>query len=242
MISMMRINKYLARSGVASRRTADLMVAGGRVTVNGTIVDTPGYMVDETADEVRVDGKVVSPTESHVYIVLNKPPGYITSLRDPHHRRTVRDLLAGVGARVYPVGRLDLDTEGVLLFTNDGEMAHRLTHPRYGIKKVYYAKVKGEINAEELAQFSRGIKLPDGNIGHAGVTLEKIENGQSFLIIEMTEGRKREVKHLCSAVGHPVDFLRRINFAGIGCDDLQIGQWRRLTDIETASLREKVGL
>jgi 23S rRNA pseudouridine2605 synthase len=239
---MMRINKYLARSGVASRRTADLMVTEGRVSVNGEIVDTPGFMVDETADEVCVDGKIVAPTESFLYIVLNKPPGFITSLRDPHHRRTVRDLLTGVGARVYPVGRLDLDTEGVLLFTNDGELAHRLTHPRYGIKKVYYAQVKGKVGAEELAQFSRGIKLPDGNIGHAVVTLEKIESGQSHLIIEMTEGRKREVKHLCSAVGHPVDSLRRINFAGIGCDDLQIGQWRRLTAKETNSLRRKVGL
>ncbi len=239
---MMRINKYLARSGVASRRTADLMVAGGRVTVNGVVIDTPGHMVDETADEVRVDGKIVAPTDSYVYIVLNKPPGYITSLRDPHHRRTVRDLLTGVGARVYPVGRLDLDTEGVLLFTNDGELAHRLTHPRYGIKKVYRAQVKGEVDENDLAKFSRGIDLPDGNVGHAEATLEKTESGQSFLKIEMTEGRKREVKHLCSAVGHPVVFLRRTNFAGIGCDDLSVGKWRRLTDAEVASLRQKVGL
>ncbi len=239
---MMRINKYLARSGVASRRTADLMVADGRVAVNGDVVDTPGYMVDETADEVRVDGKLVAPTESYVYIVLNKPPGFITSLRDPHHRRTVRDLLTGVGARVYPVGRLDLDTEGVLLFTNDGELAHRLTHPRYGIKKVYYAEVKGQVGADDLAKFSQGIELPDGNIGHAEATLDKVEHGHSFLIIEMTEGRKREVKHLCSAIGHPVESLRRISFAGIGCDELQVGQWRRLTEQETADLRIKVGL
>lgn len=238
----MRINKYLARSGVASRRTADQMVTGGRVTVNGDIVDTPGYMIDETADEVRVDGKIVTPAGSYVYIVLNKPAGYITSLRDPHHRRTVRDLLKGVGARVYPVGRLDLDTEGVLLFTNDGEMAHRLTHPRYGIKKVYHAQVKGEVDAEDLAKFSQGITLPDGNIGHAAATLEKTAKGQSFLTIEMTEGRKREVKHLCSAVGHPVIFLRRTDFAGIGCDDLSTGKWRPLTEKEIDSLRSKVGL
>jgi 23S rRNA pseudouridine2605 synthase len=239
---MMRINKYLARSGVASRRTADLMVADNRVTVNGVIVNTPGHMVDETTDEVCVDGKVVTPAESYVYIVLNKPAGYITSLRDPHHRRTVRDLISGVGARVYPVGRLDLDTEGVLLFTNDGELAHRLTHPRYGIKKVYQVQVKGEISDGDLAQFSKGIELPDGNIGRATANLKKIENDRSFLILEMTEGRKREVKHLCTAVGHPVVFLCRTNFAGISCADLEIGKWRRLTEKEILSLRAKVQL
>lgn len=239
---MMRINKYLARSGVASRRTADLMVADNRVTVNGVVVNTPGHMVDEMTDEVCVDGKVVTPTESYVYIVLNKPAGYITSLRDPHHRRTVRDLISGVGARVYPVGRLDLDTEGVLLFTNDGELAHRLTHPRYGIKKVYQVQVKGEISDSDLARFSKGIELPDGNIGRATANLKKIENGQSFLTLEMTEGRKREVKQLCTAVGHPVVFLRRTNFAGIDCADMEIGQWRRLTEKEIVSLRAKVQL
>jgi 23S rRNA pseudouridine2605 synthase len=239
---MMRINKYLARCGVASRRTADLMVSRGRVTVNGHVIDTPGYMIDEITDLVRVDGKPIAPADSYVYIALNKPAGYITSLRDPHHRRTVRDLISGVGARVYPVGRLDLDTEGILLFTNDGEMAHRLTHPRYGIKKVYRAQVKGEVNAGELKRLSRGIELPDGNVGHAGATLEKIEGGRSYLILEMTEGRKREIKHLCSAIEHPVIFLQRIEFAGIGRDDLEIGQWRRLTEKEISFLRAKVGL
>ena len=237
---MIRINKYLAQCGVTSRRNADMLVTGKRVTVNGQVVDTPGFQVDETADEVKVDGVVVRPASSHKYIVLNKPSGYVTSLSDPHHDKIVSDLITGVPERVYPVGRLDLDTEGVLLFTNDGELAHRLTHPRYGISRIYRARVKGRVTAAKQTQLAKGIKLPDGNIGHARAGIEKAEEKYSDLILELTEGRKREVKHLCKAIGHPVVKLLRIDFAGITCDGLKKGQWRYLTDREVDKLRRQV--
>lgn len=239
---MIRINKYLARCGVTSRRHADQYVSDGRVTVNGTVVDTPGHMIDETADEVRVDGEVVAIVGGYTYVVLNKPAGYVTSLSDPHHQRTVTDLLAEVPARVYPVGRLDLDTEGVLLFTDDGEMAHRLTHPRYGIVRIYRARVEGRVLESVLPLFAKGIKLPDGNVGRAEVQIERAVKEDSILILRLKEGRKREVKHLCKAVGHPVIKLTRIEFAGIDCDRLKPGKWRYLTGEEITGLRKLVGL
>jgi pseudouridine synthase len=239
---MIRINKYLAQCGITSRRNADQYVTDGRVTVNGTVVDTPGHKIDESADEVRVDGEIIVPVKEHTYIVLNKPAGYVTSLSDPHHQRTVADLIAGVSERVYPVGRLDLDTEGVLLFSNDGEMAHRLTHPRYGIIRVYQARVKGKMLSSKLPQFSKGIELPDGNVGRAEVQIERATKEHSNLILQLTEGRKREVKHLCKAVGHPVIKLVRIEFAGIDCARIKPGQWRHLTGREISDLRKLVGL
>ncbi len=239
---MIRINKYLAQCGVTSRRNADVVVSERRVTVNGKVVDTPGFQVDEAADEVKVDGVVVKPVSNHKYIVLHKPSGYVTSLSDPHHERTVADLVTGVTERVYPVGRLDLDTEGVLLFTNDGELAHRLTHPRYGVVRVYRARVKGRVTKPKQIQLAKGIKLPDGNIGHARAGIEMVAEKYSDLILELTEGRKREVKHLCKAVGHPVVKLVRIDFAGITCEGLKKGQWRYLADREVAKLRKLVGV
>jgi len=239
---MIRINKYLAQCGVASRRHADDLVAEGRVKVNGQTVDTPGFQIDEAVDEVRVDDVIIKLPTVYQYIVLNKPSGYVTSLSDPHHTRTVAELVTEVGERVYPVGRLDLDTEGVLLFTNDGELAHRLTHPRYGIVRIYEARVKGTVSETELARFPKGIKLPDGNVGRAKAKVAKVGDGFSELILELTEGRKREVKHLCKAVGHPVTRLTRTEFAGITCRRLKKGQWRSLTDREIVHLRRLVGL
>lgn len=237
---MIRINKYLARCGVASRRHADQLVSEGRVSVNGRVIEIPGYQIDEAADEVRVDRVVVRLPTGYQYIVMNKPSGYVTSLSDPHHSRTVAELVAGARERVFPVGRLDLDTEGVLLFTNDGEMAHRLTHPRYGIKRIYLARVKGELSDSKLLRLAGGITLPDGEVGRAIAKVQKIGDGFSDVILELTEGRKREVKHLCKAVGHPVIKLIRTEFAGITCDNLKKGQWRYLTDSETAHLRQLV--
>jgi 23S rRNA pseudouridine2605 synthase len=239
---MIRINKYLARCGVASRRSADDLVSQGRIKVNDQVIDTPGYQVDESKDEVRFDDKIITPADKYTYLVLNKPADYVTSLSDPHHSRTVAELIKGVEARVYPVGRLDLDTDGVLLFSNDGEMAHRLTHPKYGITKIYLACVKGEISSTSLGQFPKGIKLPDGNVGKATVKVQKIKDGHSELLLELTEGRKREVKHLCKAVGHPVEKLTRIEFAGITAEKLKKGQWRYLTVREIKSLRKMVDL
>jgi len=239
---MIRINKYLARCGVTSRRHADVLVADGRVEVNGQVIDTPGFRVDELKDEVKVDGKPVSPIEKYTYVVLNKPAGVITSSSDPHHDRTVLDLVADVPAQIYPVGRLDLDTEGVLLFTDHGELAHRLTHPRFEIRKIYSARVQGVVPESKLKMFSRGIKLPDGKIGRAEASIAESGTDDTILRLELAEGRKREVKHLCGAVGHPVIRLIRIEFAGIETGDLKPGQWRYLSEEETARLRQMVEL
>jgi 23S rRNA pseudouridine2605 synthase len=239
---MIRINKYLARCGVASRRRADDLVAEGRIKVNGQVIDTPGYQIDEANDEVRLDDDIITPASEYTYILLNKPAGYVTSLSDPHHSRTVADLVVGVKVRVYPVGRLDLDTEGVLLFTDDGEMSHRLTHPKYGIRKIYLARVKGEISKEGLERFPRGIELPDGKIGKAKAQVKSIKDGYSDLILELTEGRKREVKYLCQAIGHPVQKLTRIEFAGLTAERLEKGKWRYLTDREISRLKKLVNL
>jgi 23S rRNA pseudouridine2605 synthase len=239
---MMRINKYLAQCGVASRRAADDLVVAGRVAVNGETIETPGHMVDEAKDAVTVDGKPAVPQAVHTYVVMNKPAGYVTSMSDPHHRKTVNLLLKGVGKRVYPVGRLDLDTEGALLFTDDGELAHRLSHPRYGVSKIYLARVEGNVAEGELAQFSKGIKLPDGVVGKAQAVIKASGTGYTDLELTLTEGRKREVKHLCKAIGHPVINLVRLSFGGIKADDLASAAWRYLTDDEVLSLKKLAGL
>lgn len=237
---MTRINKYLSQCGVASRRHADKLVTDGRITVNDAVIDTPGFKIDETKDKVCLDGQVITPAEKKIYIILNKPAGYVTSLTDPQGRKTVADLVADLGHRVYPIGRLDLDTEGTLLFTNDGELAHCLTHPKYGVKKIYRARVKGRMRRDKLVLFPKGIKLPDGNIGRAVVKLEKINDEDSIITLEMTEGRKREVKHLCKAVGHPVIKLVRDSFAGITCEGVALGQWRLLSAEEISDLHQQV--
>lgn len=239
---MIRINKYLAQCGVASRRTADAMVVERRVTVNGKVADVPGFLVDENTDVVLVDGMVVKPAERGVYIVLNKPAGYLTSLSDPHHRQTVNLLLKELPHRVYPVGRLDLDTEGTLLFTNDGELAHRLAHPKYLILRVYQAQVQGRVIPDELTVLAKGVMLPDGGVGKAKAFLKEAGDESSILSLELREGRKREVKHLCKAIGHPVIKLVRLSFAGIDSSGLSAGQWRYLTEQEIDGLRHLVGL
>jgi pseudouridine synthase len=199
-------------------------------------------MVDEGNDIIRVDGMVVKPVREYTYIVMNKPTGYVTSLSDPHHEKVITDLLSDVAARVYPVGRLDMDTEGVLLFTNDGEMAHRLTHPRHGIVKTYEARVEGRVTKPELDQFKIGIRLPDGAVGRANARILAAFDEFTDLRLELTEGRKREVKHLCKGIGHPVITLIRTTFAGITAERLPPGGWRYLTDEERHNLRKQVGL
>lgn len=218
------------------------MVEAGRVAVNGQIITALGQMIDETVDHVTVDGQPVSPTPRYTYILLNKPGGYVTTRSDPHHKKTVMELLADLPARVNPVGRLDLDTTGVLLFTNDGELAHRLTHPRFNVTKVYRAVVTGEVSAGELLRLSQGVLLPDGSFGQAKGSVERKEEGKTVLSLELTEGRKREVKHLCKAVGHPVISLERRSFAGIEATGLAVGKWRYLTSAEIDRLRGLVGM
>ncbi len=236
-----RINKYLSICGVSSRRGAEKLIEQQRVTINGHAAKL-GELVDDTKDTVLVDGTEVTPVDTQVYVVLNKPSRVMTTLHDPFKRRTVRQLLKALKMRVYPVGRLDYDTEGVLLMTNDGELAYRLTHPKFQVPKLYEACVKGRFVEEDATRIAAGIKLEDGAQGHAQVRILSQNEKTSTIRLVLKEGRKREVKQLCKSVGHPVLSLTRLEFGGITCHGIESGKWRKLTQAEVNNLRGLVGL
>jgi len=239
----MRLAKYLARAGVASRRRAEDMIYAGRVAVNGVTADKPQVQVS-AGDTVTVDGKAVQGPERKIYLLLNKPPGYISTAHDTHNRPTVTDLLGNIEARVYPVGRLDADTCGALMLTNDGELAHRLMHPRYEVEKVYHALVKGLPGESALEMMRRGIVIEGEKTAPAGVKLLKAipQNNTALLEITLTEGKKRQVKKMCSAAGHPVRALKRVSFAGLKVNSLKQGAYRELEEQEISSLYRLAGL
>ena len=225
----MRLNAYLARAGIASRRGAEELIRAGRVTVNGEVAGLATFV--EGKDRVEVDGAEVAP-EPLTYVLLHKPAGVVTTARDPQGRRTVVGLV-GHERRVVPVGRLDADTTGVLLLTNDGRLAHRLMHPRYEVAKVYEAAVENEPSDEALEALRRGIELDDGPTAPAEV--ERL--GPSRLALTLHEGRKHQVKRMLAAVGHPVTRLHRSSYAGLTADGLAPGEWRELSAEEVARLR-----
>ena len=229
----MRLNAYLARAGVASRRGADELIKAGRVTVNGAPGELNTFVT--ATDAVRVDGREVG-RQALRHVLLNKPRGTITTARDPRGRPTVVDLVGG-DVRIVPVGRLDRDTTGVLLLTNDGPLAHRLAHPRYGIEKTYVVDVVGEPRDEVVAALAEG---------RAGRRADRAGTRPSARAVELElvlhEGRNRQVRRMLEAVGHPVTRLRRSRYAGLGPGRLRPGDWRELTRDEVRSLRRLVGL
>jgi len=237
-----RLNKFLALAGVASRREADRWIQEGRISVNNQVVEELGLRVDEDKDIVRVDGRKIQVKTEPVYILLNKPAGYLVTLKDPFRRPTVRTLLPASLGRIFPVGRLDLATEGLLVLTNDGELAFRLSHPRFGVKKVYLAKIKGEPDKEALRRLERGVHLEGAKTAPARVVLLAPGQKSSWLRLELQEGRKREVREMCRAVGHPVLELRRVEFAGLGLGTLKPGQWRHLEPGEVRRLKSLVNI
>lgn len=239
----MRLVKYLARAGVASRRNAELIIRHGRVQINGVLSDLPYADVGEN-DLVSVDGKIITGFEKKYYIILNKPSGYISTVSDTHNRPTVTNLLNGVKARLYPVGRLDADTKGILLMTNDGELAYRLTHPRYQIKKIYHAWVSGIPDERLLKQFGRGLIIDGDKTAPASARLLIARTDKNIALLEiiLTEGRKRQVKKMCLAIGCPVKSLSRISFAGLTVGDLQEGSFRHLHKEEVEHLYRMVKL
>ena len=224
----MRLNAYLARAGVASRRKADELITAGRVRVNGE----PGQLNTfvERGDRVEVDGEEVT-AQRLAYVLLHKPSATVTTAHDPQGRPTVVDLV-DVPERVVPVGRLDADTTGALLLTNDGPLAHRLAHPRYAVEKVYEVEVEGEPDERVLARLRAGVDLDDGRTAPAKAR----RIGPSELELVLHEGRNRQVKRMCEAVGHPVRRLHRSRYAGLEIEDLEPGAWRELTSEEVASL------
>lgn len=242
-----RLQKYLARGGVASRRRAEDLITSGFVTVNGAVVRELGVRVDPTRDVVRVRGERVAPTARKLYLLMNKPAGVVTTVKDPHGRRTVLDLLPvrWRDERVYPVGRLDHNTEGVLLLTNDGDLALRLTHPRYALAKEYHALVEGRPTPEELARLAAGILLPGETRPTAPARawlLRENSSEAAWVGLELHEGRNRQARRMFDAIGHPVIQLRRVRVGPLTLGDLAPGQTRELAAREAETLRREAGL
>jgi pseudouridine synthase len=239
---MERLQKILSQAGVASRRASEQLMLQGRVTVNGTTVRELGTKADPSTDDIRVDGRRVKLAARHRYVLLNKPKGYVTTRSDPQRRPTVMELVAGVREYVYPVGRLDFDTEGLLLLTNDGELAARLTHPRHEVPRVYEVRVAGVPDAHDIERLARGVTIEGRRTEPAHVQLAPGRHeGHATLRITIAEGRNRQVRRMFDAIGHPVDYLRRIAIGPLKDARLRPGQWRDLSESEVAALRKAAG-
>ena len=227
-----RLQKYIAEAGVASRRHAEELIAAGRVRVNGKVVSVPGTKVNPDKDKVAVDGEEIAIVNKKYYIILHKPAGYITTVTDTHGRPTVMDLVRDVHTRLFPVGRLDADTEGLLLLTNDGEFANRVIHPSNALEKVYLAEVKGLPPLMLLKQFSKGIDIGGYVTKSARAELIKGSPHSSTVKVTLQEGKKRQVRLMLEAIGHPVLTLKRVEVGPLSLGNLPRGKWRHLRNEE----------
>ncbi len=236
-----RLHKVLARAGVASRRKCEDLIASGRVTVNGAVAFTPGQRVDPEHDRIEVDGESISLPRTQTYVMLNKPAGYLSTVNDPHGRPTVLDLVQS-DQRLYPVGRLDMDSEGLMLLTDDGDLTQRLTHPSYEHEKEYHVLVKGQPALRTLELLREGIELEDGFTWPAEVSALRQEQGDTWLRFVIHEGRKRQLRRMCEAVGHAVRRLIRVRMGPLSLGKLAPGQYRTLTKGEQGRLLAAVGL
>lgn len=244
-MSETRLNAFLARSGVTSRRGADRLIAGGSVRVNGRVPPPDGVMVDPASDRVTVDGRTVKPMTEYRYLMLNKPLGVITTAKDDAGRTSVLDVLGdgAAGHRVFPVGRLDAATTGLLLMTDDGELAYRLTHPRYKVDKEYVAIVGGSPSRNDLARLRSGVELDDGVTAPAEADVLRVLPGPGAEVrVVIREGRHRQVRRMLEAVGHRVHALNRTAFGPLRLGRLKPGNWRLLRDAEVAALHKSAGL
>ena len=236
-----RLQKVMARAGVASRRKSEELIRQGRVAVNGRVVRELGVRVDPTEDVITVDGKPLRLRAQHTYVVLHKPPGVITTVHDPWGRPTVLDLVQ-TEARVFPVGRLDANSEGLVLLTDDGELAYRLTHPRFQHEKEYHVLVTGRPTRRTLERLRRGVPLEDGVTAPAQVEVLRRAGRHTWLRIVLREGRKRQIRRMAEAVGHPVRRLIRVRIGPLRLGNLGPGEWRHLTRREVEALRQTAGL
>lgn len=238
-----RLQKVLAQAGIASRRTSEEMIAAGRVEVNGKLVTEQGRRVDPARDVIRVDGSRIPPARHHLYVVLNKPRGVVSTMDDPQGRPTLQEFLGQRSReRLFHVGRLDADTEGLIILTNDGEFAQRLTHPSYEIQKTYLAVVEGPVDHATVARLRRGVTLEDGPIKPDKVTLRERGPDRSMLEITLHSGQNRVVRRIFDAIGHPVRRLSRTAIGPIRLGQLKVGAVRDLTREELGSLLDTVGL
>ena len=237
----LRLQKFLANAGVCSRRKAEEYILDGKVKVNGKVVNELGIKVNPDKDEIIFESKIIRLQNNMVYILLNKPIGYVTTVKEQFYRPTVIDLLNGVKEKVLPVGRLDLYTSGALILTNDGDFIYQVTHPKYEIEKTYQATVKGIVTKEDIKKLENGVEIDDYISGKAKVKILKVdkENNISRLKITIHEGKNREVRKMCSAIGKNVIALHRSKIENIDLKDLKIGQWRYLTSNEVLELKSK---
>lgn len=237
-----RLSRLLALAGVVSRRQAEAWIAAGRVRVNGQVVREPAARCVPGRDRVEVDGRPLPWPPPRVYVALHKPRGYVTTLRDPHATHTVAQLVAGIGVAVHPVGRLDAESRGLLLLTNDGALSHRLTHPRRHVPRVYEVLVRGRPSEAVLADLRRGVPLADGPSRFEAVEVLRPEGDATWLRVVLREGRNRQVRRTLATVGHPVLDLVRVAFGPVHLGRLAPGRWRYLTPAEVAALRRAAGL
>ncbi|NLV88597.1 MAG: rRNA pseudouridine synthase [Tissierellia bacterium] len=233
----MRLQKYIALCGVTSRRKAEKLILEGKVKVNDKVVNELGTVIDIDKDKVKVNDKLIKPERNKVYIMLNKPIGYVTTLKDEQNRKIVTDLIEGVKERIYPVGRLDADTTGLLLLTNDGDITYKLTHPSNEVPKRYIAIVEGVPNKLELERFRKGLKIDGRYTSKAKIKIIRRYEDESILDITIHEGRNRQVKKMCEAINHPVKKLKRIAIGELELGGLNLGEWRYLEDDEIEYLK-----
>ncbi|MBE7027846.1 MAG: rRNA pseudouridine synthase [Ruminococcaceae bacterium] len=237
MSEKIRLQKYMAECGVASRRACETIITEGRVTVNGLKTQELGTKIDPDYDEVCVDGNLIKKSNKKYYIMLNKPSGYITSASDQFGRKTVLDLISNdISERLYPVGRLDYDTEGLLLLTNDGDFAHKLTHPSKGTDKTYIAVVSGTVSKREAGILSKGVLIDGKKTAPAKVSLSHRPDNTTEITITIHEGRNRQIRKMCSAISHEVLYLKRVAIGDIFLGNLPMGKWRHLNPVEINKL------
>jgi pseudouridine synthase len=237
-----RLQKILARAGIASRRRAEELIRAGRVKINGKVVNRLGLKADPARNRIEIDEKLVNAEETKLYLAFYKPVGVLTTLCDPQGRPKLSDFLHGLAGRVFPAGRLDFDSEGLLLLTNDGELAYRITHPRYKVAKVYNVWVSGSIGTDAVARLTGGVVLEDGPVQPVAVKVLRKEPGRSLLQITLKEGKKRQVKRMCAAVGCPVVHLKRTAIGPLRLGKMKPGEYRRLSPQEVKRLKHQVGL
>lgn len=231
-----RLQKIIAAAGITSRRAAEELILAGRVAVNGQVVTELGSKADPATDQITLDGKPIKPAEKHYYVLLHKPAGYVTSLKDPQGRHLVTELVTDIPERLFPVGRLDYNSEGLLLLTNDGGWANRLMHPRHQVDKEYHVRVRGKVDPQQLKRLAEGVELEDGPTAAATVRLLKSDQQNDWLSITIREGRNRQVRRMCAAVGLFVVRLRRIRYGNLTLGGLQPGEHRLLTAQEAKEL------
>ncbi|MEG6568208.1 pseudouridine synthase [Thermoanaerobacterium thermosaccharolyticum] len=233
---MERLQKYLAECGIASRRKCEQLILDGKIKVNGTVIKNLGIKIDPDKDIVEYDGRVVAKVQHNIYIMLNKPTGFITTVKDQFGRPSVLDIIK-IKDRIYPVGRLDCDTSGLLLLTNDGDIANKLMHPKQEIDKVYIAKIRGIPDDKDLDRFRNGLLLDNRLTAKAKIEILKKINNDALVKIVIHEGRNRQIRRMCELIGHPVMTLKRIKIGDLELGNLKVGQWRYLSGEEVQYLK-----